>query len=65
MNLRKVVDLDEGLLDQSVRQQIEDFVAKGYKREVLVINRANRVFVDPDLAREEGYLDVRYHRGQE
>lgn len=64
MYLYRVIDLDENALDESVRQQIADLVANGRQREVLVINRQNRVYVDPELAREEGYLDVRYNRDQ-
>lgn len=53
MNLRKVIDLDERSLDQNVRKRIEELVARGYQRAVLVINDENLVYVDPELAREE------------
>lgn len=65
MNIRKIIDLDENAFDDNVRSQIAALVALGHKREVLVINNDNRVFVDPELAREEGYLDVRYGQDEE
>jgi hypothetical protein len=51
-DLRKITDLDENSLDDDARKQIKRLLAVGRKREHLVINSRNRVYVDIDLARE-------------
>lgn len=64
-NLHKVIELDESLLDASVRKQIEQLVASGRKREHLVINSNNKVLFDPDLASEDGYNEERFGRADQ
>jgi hypothetical protein len=58
--LRCIAEIDEGALDSGARSQIDHLVGLGYKRDWLVIDDAGRVYPDPELMREYGYLIERY-----
>lgn len=58
MNSRNVRDMDDkefSALPESVREAVEEMVARGYRREHLVVASDNEVFYDPELAMLESW----------
>ncbi len=57
-NIRDMTAAEFGALPETLRNAVDDFVARGYKREHLVVVNNDEVMFDPELCDTDGLLDA-------
>jgi len=57
-HLKNIRDFDDDALPESVRQQVDRFVARGYERRHLVVNGDGKVFYDKELVENDLFDEI-------